>query len=52
MAFEPKTDWTAGDKLTAEQMNRIEAGVAEKAAQSSLAALEARVVALETPSEG
>ena len=33
MAFTAKTDWKDGDKLAAVDVNRIEAGIAEKAAQ-------------------
>ncbi len=33
MAFAPKTDWATGDEFTADALNRIEAGIAEKAAK-------------------
>ena len=33
MAFVAKTDWKDGDKLAAAEVNRIEAGIAEKAAK-------------------
>lgn len=33
MAFTAKTDWKDGDKLAADDVNRIEAGIAEKAAK-------------------
>ena len=33
MAFVAKTDWKKGDPLAAADMNRIEAGIAEKAAK-------------------
>lgn len=33
MAFTEKTDWKAGDTLSADAMNRIESGIAEKAAK-------------------
>ena len=33
MAFIAKTDWKDGDKLAAAEVNRIEAGIAEKAAK-------------------
>lgn len=33
MAFTAKTDWKAGDTLSADAMNRIESGIDEKAAK-------------------
>lgn len=33
MAFVAKTDWKAGDTLSADAVNRIESGIAEKAAK-------------------
>ena len=33
MAFTAKTDWKDGDKLAAAEVNRIEAGIAAKAAK-------------------
>ncbi|WP_200859073.1 hypothetical protein [Corynebacterium variabile] len=33
MAFTAKTDWKAGDTLSADAVNRIESGIAEKAAK-------------------
>ena len=33
MAFTAKTDWKTGDTLSADAVNRIESGVAEKAAK-------------------
>ena len=63
VAFTAKTDWKAGDTLSADAVNRIESGIAEKAAKgekgapgapgkdlsSELAALTARVDKLEHP---
>lgn len=33
MAFTAKTDWKTGDTLSADAVNRIESGIAEKAAK-------------------